>query len=289
MSTPTAPDRPLVLAALGGPHTFGGQAAAIMLSRYPEFSEITYVGSADEVLPPDGTSWHADAGCVPEQTSKTGFHVATQRTLAANAGKMFVLAEVSHAYHCGLYVKPGTGTGAIRRVIGHTGSLNQSRDWLAAHLPQAAIEVVHTHSVGAATTVAEGDGTLAAVCTPEIAIRLGLHLVAADIDGGSTGHYWALSPYRRFAASPTRVVVAGRTTGDGALSDTLCELRSAGFLVRTIWTEKSGGQMFAQQVVATLAGGGRLADVEAAVSEGSGDLWLTGAFVSREQGEGATE
>ena len=75
----------MILGALGGPHTFGGQAAAIMLSQYPEFSEITYVGSADEVLPPDGTSWHADAGIAPEQTSKTGFHVATLRTLTANA------------------------------------------------------------------------------------------------------------------------------------------------------------------------------------------------------------
>jgi prephenate dehydratase len=277
----------MILGALGGPHTFGGQAAAIMLSQYPEFSEITYVGSADEVLPPDGMSWHADAGIAPEQTSKTGFHVATQRTLAANAGKMFVLAEVSHAYHCGLYVKPGTGTGAIRQVLGHTGSINQSRDWLAAHLPRAAVEVVHTHSVGAATTVAEGDGTLAAVCTPEIASRLGLHLVAADIDGGSSGHYWALSPHRRFAASPTRVVVTGRTTGDGALSDVLCELRSAGFRVRTIWAEKSGDQMFAQQVVVTLVGGGRLGDVEAAVREGSGELWLAGAFVSKGQGDDA--
>ena len=283
IEAPIAPEGSLVLGALGGPHTFGGQAAAIMLSLYPEFSEVAYAGVADEVLPPDGMSWRADAGCVPEQTSRTGFHVMTQRTLAANAGKMFVLAEVTHAYHCGLYVKPGTDPGAARLVLGHTGSINQSRDWLAANLPQAAIEVVHTHSVAAAATVAEGDGTLAAVCTPQIAAQLGLEVVAQDIDGGSSGHYWALSPHRRLAASPTRVVVAGETTGNGALSDILCRLRSAGYHVRTVWTEKSGDQMFAQRVVVTLAGTGRLADVEAAVSESNGGLRLAGAFVSREE------
>jgi prephenate dehydratase len=272
----------MILGALGGPDTFGGQAARMMLSRYPEFSDIVYLANSDEAFGAGG-SWHSDASCVPEQTSKTGFHVSTQRKLVAAQGKLFVLGEITHVYHCGLYVKPGTDLSAIRRVLGHTGSINQSRDWIATSFPKAAIEIVDTHSVGAATAVAEGDGSLAAVCTPELGSTLGLQQVAADIDGGSSGHYWAVSPLRNFTTHPTRLVVAGQGTGDGSVSEMLCALASAGFSVRTIWTEHTGTRMFAQNVVAALNGSGQLADAEAVLDKYSAGFWLAGAFVSREQ------
>jgi len=278
----------MILGALGGPDTFGGQAARMMLSRYPEFSGIVYLANSDEAFGAGG-SWRSDASCVPEQTSKTGFHVSTQRKLVAAQGKLFVLGEITHVYHCGLYVRPGTDPGSIRRVLGHTGSVNQSRDWVAANVPQAAIEIVDTHSVGAATAVAEGDGSLAAVCTPELGATLGLQQVAADIDGGSSGHYWAVSPLRDFAPHPTRLVVAGHAAGDGSVSEMLCSLASAGFYARTIWTEHTGARMFAQKVVAALNGTGRLADAEAALDKYAPDFWLAGAFVSREQSDDAAQ
>jgi prephenate dehydratase len=279
----------MILGALGGPDTFGGQAARILLSKYPEFTDVVYLANSDEAFGVGG-SWHSDASCVPEQTSKTGFHVSTQRKLVAAEGKLFVLGEISHVYHCCLWVRPGTDPSRIRRVLGHTGSINQSRDWICAHFPRAAIEIVDTHSVGAAMTVAEGDGTLAAVCTAEIGHSLGLHQVAADIDGGSTGHYWAISALRNFAPHPTRLVVAGHAARGGSVSEILCGLRSAGFGVRTIWTEHAGTGMFAQDVVAALVGSGRLADVQAVLDKYPADFWLAGAFVSREPADvAATE
>jgi hypothetical protein len=80
-------------------------------------------------------------------------------------------------------------------------------------------------------------------------------------------------------------VVAGQADGDGSVSEVLCSLRSAGFGVRTIWTEQAGTRMFAQQVVAALTGSGLLADVEAALDKYSADFWLAGAFVSRDQAD----
>jgi prephenate dehydratase len=275
----------LSLGALGGPDTFGGQAAAEIVARYPEFSEVVYLENSQEAFGETG-SWRTSASCVPEQTSKTGFHVTTQRRVAVPPGKLFVLAEMGHAYRCSLLVKPGSDIGGIRRVLGHTGSINQSRTWLAENVPTASVEVVTTHSMGAGVAVADGDGSVAAVGTPELADRLGLEQAATQIDGGSVGHYWAVSPHALFASEPTRLVVAGRSTGDGSLSRVVASLQALGFYLRTIWTEAAGDRLFHYQVVAVFVGSGELAAVETALRRSAGDLWIAGAFVSPPDGTG---
>lgn len=280
----TSPVAPMVLGALGDPNTFGGQAANLMLAAYPEFSEIVYLPTSEVAFGACG-NWQSDASCVPEQTSRTGFHVPTQRKMVAARGRLKVVAEISHQYHCGLFVKPGSKLSQIRRVLGHTGSINQSRGWITEHVPGAEIEIVATHSMGAARAVVASDGSLACVCTPELGQGLGLEQLATDIDGGSVGHYWAVSPHERFAERPTRLVVPGETSGGSMLSDLLAGLSSAGFHARTVWTEHTGTALFTQQVVVALSGEGALDDVRKALDATEGSFWLAGAFVSREEAE----
>ena len=62
----------LRLGALGGPNTFGGQAAQRLRELYPEFSEIVYFPTAEESMDWGGVA--ADAACAPEQMRWTGFH-----------------------------------------------------------------------------------------------------------------------------------------------------------------------------------------------------------------------
>jgi prephenate dehydratase len=271
----------LRLGALGGPATFGGQAAALMLSAYPEFGQVVYVTRAADAFGGPGPA-PADARCVPVQSSRVGFFDFSYRELLHALPERYVLAEVSHAYHCALLGKTGTALESIRLVRGHTGSIMQSRTWLERRLPHAVISVTDTNSAGAAQEVRDGDGSVASVGTIEAAADLGLGVLAADIDEGSIGHYWALSLQPRFADRPTRLVVAADSGQRGVLSRVLSGLLQAGFAATSVWTEPAGTRDFDYHWVASLAGAGRLTEVRAALG-GERGVRLAGAFVRRDE------
>lgn len=267
------------LGALGGPNTFGGDAAQRFLALYPEFSEVVYFRTSEEGF--DFAANRTDAMCAPQQMSKTGFHPRVQARVARPDSTLYVLAEVTHAYHCSLLGKRGSRLERIKRVLGHTGSVTQSRAWLAQHLPQAEIVIVDSSSLGAAQEVASSDGSVASVGTPGMARQLGLEELAKDIDGGSVGSYWALSPHALYGDNPSRLVVAGRFEGDGGLTDLVGALGRAGFRVQTVYTQPSGRRLYEYDCVLRLAGRGGLAAVQEALSRFT-TARLAGAFEARE-------
>lgn len=240
------------IGALAGPHTFGGQAAALMLAARPDLGEVAYLPNSPELFADDGL-WRVDAACVPAHTSKAGAHLSTHRKLASR-DDMFVVAEVDHEYHCALLVKPGTQLSDIRTVLGHTGSLNQSRGWLTANIPHAELTVVDTHSHGAALTVAAGKGTLAAVGTEDLAAETGLEMLARDIDGGSVGRYWAVGPRLLTSDTPDRVVIAG--IGDTTTDfDAVLKLLHLGkFVVNVVFSESVGDRLLHNKIVVYASG-----------------------------------
>ncbi len=255
----------LKLGALGGPATFGGQAAQRLRELYPEFTEIAYFRTAEECM--DWESGRAgDAACAPEQMRWTGYHPGIHGLISPPDSKTYVIAEVTHVYHASLLAKPGTRLGDIREVQGHTGSITQSEDWLREHLPQARINIVDTSSHAAAQTVAAGDGSIASVGTPEMGRQFGLEVLAPDIDAGSVANYWALSPHAFFSESPTRVVVAGRFGPDGALTDIVTGLAQAGYRLHTVSTQPSGENLFEYDYVLRFLGAGSLAAVNEALA-----------------------
>jgi chorismate mutase / prephenate dehydratase len=267
------------LGSLGGPNTFGGDAARRLRELYPEFTSTIYFPTAEEGMSfADGRTL---AMCVPQQMKNTGAHVRMQTRIATPGSNFYVIAEVTHEYHCCLLVKPGTKLSQIKRVLGHTGSITQSRPWLEINVPQAKIEIVETHSMGAAQSVATGDGTIASVGTPGMGKEFGLEYAATEIDNGSVGAYWALSPRPLFSENPTRLVVSGRIGDDGVLSELVTALLRAGYGLQTIFAQASGRHLFEYDYVMRFAGKGALDAVKSAVAAFSA-VRLAGAFEARE-------
>ena len=185
---------PMALGALQGANTFGGEAARLFVERYPElFGEIVYFDTAEQALAFD--DGRAGASCAPQQMTRAGYHPGIQAYIARPGSKLYVIAETTHAYHCSLLVKIGADLGKITDVLGHTGSITQTRSWIETNLPQARITVVDTSSMDAARRVAEGNGTIASIGTPAMAAQFGLEERVKDVDGGSVGSYWAISPH----------------------------------------------------------------------------------------------
>jgi prephenate dehydratase len=269
-------NKKLKLGSLGGPQTFGAQASKLMMERYPQFTEIKYFPTAeaahDAVL-----SGEVDAVCAPEQMVNTGFHLGTQSWLSMPDSKMFIAAESEHVYHCTLLGKPGSTLSKIRKVIGHTGSVTQSRPWLEANLPEAEVEIVHTNSMYAGQSILDSDGTIASVGTPELGEALGLVTLARDIDGGSVGNYWGLSNQGHFSDTPTRLVVAGRFGDDGQLTKLIGALADAGYVLQTASSRASGKALYEYDYALRFRGEGKLAAVQAAVAPFK-SARLAGAF-----------
>jgi prephenate dehydratase len=265
------------LGALGGPQTFGGQAAAGFAQRYPELGHVAFVDSSAELFADDGR-WRADAACVPAFTSQAGPHLNTHRRLIER-GDLYVLAEDRHAYHCALLVRPGTRLPAIRRVLGHTGSVTQSRPWLAANLPGAEVHIVASHSLGAGREVLAAGGDTAAVGSLSLAAELGLEVLATDIDGGSVGFYWALAGQPATVPRPNRVVVTGSTRDGAGLSTLVGRLSRAGFRLVSLNQVAAGDCLFHDGCVGYFTGRGPVETVSEAVADSG--FRLAGAYAVR--------
>lgn len=268
----------LRLGSLGSRNTFGGEAAQLMIAEYDIFGDIVYFPTAEDAL----LFEECDALCAPQQMSKTGLHSRMQSRVAAHGSALHVIGDVSHAYHCSLLIKPGTDPKKIRRVLGHTGSVTQSRDWIEGHLPWVTIEIVETSSMGAATDVAGGDGSIASIGTPGMAAAFALEQYATDIDGHSQGSYWALTPRALFSDRPNRVVVAGRFADGGHFSDLVAALRDTGFLVHSVFPLATGKQLYEYDYTICCSGVGSLANVQAALMPFR-EARLAGAYVSHER------
>jgi prephenate dehydratase len=247
----------LTLGALGGPHTFNGQAAAAMAARYPMFDRILYFPTSEETVAAALRS-EVDAACAPEQTSLTGFHPGMLARMTAPGSRLCAIAEIARAYHCSLLAKPGARLGQVRHVLGHDGSIAHSRAWLDANLPGARIEVVTSHSEVAARTVLDGDGSIASVGSIDLAARFGLLELAKDIDNGSMVSYWAISLTPHFSDAPTRLVVTGRFGKGGALSELVCALLAGGYALQTIYPRASGRALDEYDCMLRFRGSGRL-------------------------------
>jgi prephenate dehydratase len=273
-------DRKLSLGALGGPDTFNGMGALQMQARYPIFAEIRYFPTSDAVVEA-ALSGAVDAGCAPEQMSRTGFHDGMLARMTEPGAKLHVIAETARRYGCALLVKPGTTPAQIRLVTGHNGSITHSRPWLEKHLPQAQIEIVETHSEEAARTVLASDGRVASVGSADLAARSGLAIEARDIDGGAAVNYWALSLQPLFSDKPDRLIVTGRFGDDDQLAALIGTLAEAGYLLRTACPRTIGEKLYEYDYMLRFAGAGTLADIRQRLTRFA-SLRLAGAWESRD-------
>jgi prephenate dehydratase len=251
----------LTLGALGGHHTFNGQAATLLMWHYPEFTGVVYFPTSDAVMEA-ALRGEVTAACGQEQTSKDGFHRGMQARISAPGSRLYVIAEVPQHYHCSLLCKPGARLEQVRRVLGHTGSIAHSRRWLERNLPDAEIETVDTNSTGAARAVLEGDGSIASVGSPDLAREFALAEMVAEIDDGSVVNYWAVSLSPLFDPAPDRLVVTGCFRGEPEMTEVVCGLRDGGFNLHAIFPRATGAALYEYDYVFRFWGNGSLEPVQ---------------------------
>jgi prephenate dehydratase len=233
--------RNLVMGCLGGPNTFGGDAARQIMESFPEFDRMSYHHTAE-----DGFAFNEgnDAMCAPHQMARTGYHVGVTSYVADKGSNLYVIADVEHFYHCCLLVKPGARMEDVRVIRGHTGSITQSRPWLEKNLPNATIEIVHTSSHEAAREALASDGSIASVGTPGMAEEFGLEKAAEEIDEGSSALYWAISPHAFFHDQPDRVVITGRFGREGTAGQIGNAMAELGYTLMSTFSKSTTEKVF---------------------------------------------
>jgi prephenate dehydratase len=270
----------LTLGALGGPHTFNGQAAEAMVERYQEFTKVVHYPTSQETIAA-ALRGDVDAACAPEQSSVTGFHPGMLARMVIPSSRLYVIAETERVYHCSLLGKPGAELAQVKHVVGHDGSIAHSRVWLEAHLPSTEIEIVSTNSIVAAQAVLSSDGcSIASVGSPGLAAKFGLAELAKDIDMGSMVNYWAVSLQARCDENPTRLIITGRFDGDGQMSELIGALVGAGYSLTTIYPRHTGRALDEYDCLLRLKGAGSLGTIRSALTRFA-SARLAGAWTAR--------
>ena len=264
-----------VVATLGGPGTFAGQATALFLARTPELGPVQYLPTMDEIWAAV-SSGAVDSAVLTSETTNTGLAEIAEHLLAPGTG-LHVNGEILVPYHCLLLGKPGTKLDDIRLVLGH-GSLVHCRRFLAEHLPQAEVRMHEKNSLAAAQEVLAADGATAVVGTELSAQSNGLAVLARDVDLGSVGAWWIMSRELRVSPRPDVILIGVSSASGAALGGLLTRAQAAGLTVRSIAAVGTGSIFSYDYLVAFRAPGASASAAEDLA--GQPGCRLIGAFES---------
>lgn len=264
-----------VVATLGGPGTFAGQATALFLARTPELGPVQYLPTMDEIWAA-ASSGAVDSAVLTSETTNTGLAEIAEHLLAPGTG-LHVNGEILVPYHCLLLGKPGTKLDDIRLVLGH-GSLVHCRRFLGEHLPQAEVRMHEKNSLAAAQEVLAADGATAVVGTELSAQSNGLAVLARDVDLGSVGAWWIMSRELRVSPRPDVILIGVSSASGAALGGLLTRAQAAGLTVRSIAAVGTGSIFSYDYLVAFRAPGASASAAEDLA--GQPGCRLIGAFES---------
>jgi prephenate dehydratase len=268
-----------VVATLGGPGTFAGQATAALVARTPGLGPVRYLPTMDEVWAA-ACSGEADSVVLTSETSNTGLQEIAERLLRPQTG-LHVNGEILVPYHCMLLGKPGTRLEDIRLVLGH-GSLVHCRRFLAESLPRAQVRVHEKNSLAAAAEVLAGSGDTAVIGTALSARKNGLAIIEADVDLGSVGAWWIMSRELRVSPEPDVVVIGVPSSSGAALSGLLSRAQAAGLGLRGV-AAVSTGKIFSYDYLVSLRADGVPTSVADELARMAG-CRLIGAFETASAG-----
>jgi prephenate dehydratase len=172
----------------------------------------------------------ADAACVPFENSVEGGVPAVLDALVGQP-PLVIVAETQIAVRFALLARPGTALADVRSVASHPHGEAQTRHWLAANLPRAAVSM-SSSTAEAAAQVARGELD-ASVSAPIAASVHGLEVLADDIaDTAAAVTRFVLVTALGKPPAPTgvdRTTIAATTTNEpGALLGVLAELSIRG-------------------------------------------------------------
>jgi chorismate mutase/prephenate dehydratase len=163
---------PQRIAYLGPEYSYSHIAA---MHRFGQAAELIPVGTIAAVFE-EVTSGQAQFGLVPMENSTDG-RIADTLTMFART-PMRICGEVQLRIHHNLL---GRGSrNDVREVYSKPQALSQCRDWLAKHLPQAALR--ETTSTTAAAEIAAQKSGAAAVASRQAGVNYGLDVLAPNIE-----------------------------------------------------------------------------------------------------------
>ena len=214
------------IAYLGPPGTFCEQAL-----RTQDVAGAELVPAASTTAALDALrAGEVDAACVPLESSVEGAVPATMDGLV-ELPALVVVAEILLPVRFAVLVRPGTTAVDVATVASHPHGEAQTRRWLAAHLPHAAVSTTPS-TAAAAADVATGRVD-AAVCAAVAAPHYGLDVLVDGVhDTGDAVTRFVLA--RRPVAPPAptgadRTSVAVTTANEpGALLAVLTEFAMRG-------------------------------------------------------------
>ncbi|MBO0850510.1 MAG: prephenate dehydratase [Pseudonocardia sp.] len=186
----------------------------------------------------------ADAACVPFENSVEGGVPAVLDGLVADP-PLVIVREVLLAVRFALMARPGVAAGDVRTVATHPHGEAQTRHWLAANLPKAAV-LMSSSTAEAAAQVARGEVD-AAVAAPIAASAHGLEVLNDDIaDTAAAVTRFVLVRPPNPPPAPTgadRTTLAATTENrPGALLGVLAELAVRGIDLTRIESRPIKGQ-----------------------------------------------
>jgi prephenate dehydratase len=165
----------LAVAFQGAPGAFGEEAVRRWRRDARPLAQPTFDAVLEGVERGD-----AAAGVLPVENRIAGVVVAARRALAARAGGLHVVGEVTVPVSLCLLALPGVARAALRVVRSHPVALAQCGAFLAAH-PGLAAEPWWDTAGAARDASRAGDPGVGALASRLAGERWGLDVVAADV------------------------------------------------------------------------------------------------------------
>jgi chorismate mutase/prephenate dehydratase len=222
LASSRALQRPQRVAYLGPEGTFSHMAAQEYLGQTGEFVPLPGLSAVFDAV----QKRQCDLGVVPIENSLNG---TVGQSLDAFAGhEVFVLAEWFSRISLSLLSREENLRG-INTVYSHPQPLGQCTAWLCANLPHAAL--VSLSSTAAAGQKAAGEPGVAAIGDARLASRLGLNVLAGNIEDLSDNwtRFFIIGPEPEKAAGADKTSITfGLSDQPGSLAKVLDALARAG-------------------------------------------------------------
>lgn len=202
--------------------------ALLTLSEEPAIAYASVPLALDAVR-----SGEVEAVMVPIENSVEGGVSATLDALAAGK-RLMIVREVLVPVQFGLYGRPGTTVGDVRRVVTHPHSAAQTRFWMAANLPDAVVTEGGSNAAAAQAVSDPASAYDAAICGQVAGELYGLVPIVDGISDNSSAvtRFVLVSrptePPRPTGADKTTLVAYMHTDRAGALLEILEQFSGRG-------------------------------------------------------------
>ncbi|MEM6752493.1 MAG: prephenate dehydratase domain-containing protein [Cyanobacteria bacterium P01_C01_bin.38] len=222
------------LAYLGPIGTYSEQATKVYQSQTPGFEKIVPYETITAVTTAI-KSGKVKRGLIPIENSNSGFVAETYGLIFEKLDPEWrVIDRVTIPISSSLLVKPGTKASNIKEIISHPNALRGVETYLNQNFPQVPLIEVNS-TAAAAKQVSSGDGTTAAVASPNAAKVYGLQTLATNIqDNNYETNFWVIVRSGSASLNPNSnhlIISLKAASGSRIFSDTISKLQKTGFYV----------------------------------------------------------